>query len=482
MREFTDLALGIVRDAGATFADMRIVDERRSLVRVERRAVKDIEAGDRFGFAVRVLVDGAWGFASDTRLTRDNVERVARQAVAVARASGRVPKAEPAAVVSEPAHVATRVGPCQEDPFEVPLAEQAGMLIEACGTMMDVPGIVMALGTLQSLRVQRVIANTDGSYLDLTSTFAQPWLNCLAAVGDESQGRQYQGGSRQAGFEWVRAADLTGNAERWAREAVDKCKADDPPMGRMDLVLDPDHLALTMHESVGHPTESDRILGWEANFAGRSFLSPEDVGRLRYGSPLVSFTVDNTLEGGLGSWFFDDDGVEMQKFPIVRDGLLVNLGATRETAAVLGWPRSNGCCRSSGFDRFPINRIPNLYMEPGKDDAVTPDDLVAGIDRGIYIEGMGSFSIDQMRRNFQFGGDMFWLIENGRKTRPLKKVTYHAQTTDFWGSCDGVAGPRFWRSHGVMNCGKGEPSQTMRMTHGASHARFRDIQVGDAAK
>ena len=261
-----------------------------------------------------------------------------------------------------------------------------------------------------------------------------------------------------------------------------KCQADDGPIGVMDLVLDPDHLSLTMHESVGHPTESDRILGWEANYAGRSFIRPEDVGRLAYGSPAVSFTVDNTLNDSVGGWFYDDDGVPMQRFPLVQGGILTALSATRETAPLLGWDRSNGCARAQGFDRFPINRIPNLYLEPGPDDAMTPEDLIAGVERGIYIQGQGSFSIDQMRRNFQFGGDLFWLIEDGLLTRPLKKVTYQAMTTQFWGSCDAVAGRPHWRSHGVMNCGKGEPGQAMSMTHGAAHARFRNIQIGDASR
>jgi len=248
----------------------------------------------------------------------------------------------------------------------------------------------------------------------------------------------------------------------------------------MDLVLDPMHLSLTMHESVGHPTELDRILGWEANMAGRSFVKPEMVDDLQYGSEIVNFTANNLLDGGLGSWFYDDDGVKMFSFPMVKDGKLANLGCTRETAPIIGWDKSTGCCRSDGFEHFPINRIPNLYMEPGKDDSVTPDDLISGVDKGIYIEGMGSFSIDQMRNNFQFGGDMFWMIEGGKKTKPLKKVTYQAQTTQFWGSCDGIAGKPFWQTHGVMNCGKGEPMQVMRMTHGASHTRFRNISVGGA--
>jgi TldD protein len=482
MKDLTAVALDVARRGGATYADIRIVEERRTRVHVARRALKGIESSDVFGYGVRVLLGGAWGLASHTQLTPDDVARTAERALATARASALAPKDVPARMVDEPAHVDTCVGPCLEDPFGVPLAEQADMLLETCTAMMDAPDIVAAFGMLDLSRLHRIIATTDGSYLDLTGTFASPMARCTAVVDGESQSRQFQGGARQGGYEYVREIDLPGHARRWAEEAAMKCRADDGPVGVMDLVLDPDHLALTMHESVGHPTESDRILGWEANFAGRSFVSPADVGVLRYGSPIVNLTVDNNLPGGLGSWFYDDDGVAMQRFAMVREGVLASLGTTRETAAVLGWQRSNGCCRADSFDRIPINRIPNLFLEAGPDDAVTPDDLIAGVDRGICIEGQGSFSIDQMRRNFQFGGDLFWLIEGGRKTRPLKKVTYHAQTTEFWGSCDGLAGPRFWKAHGVMNCGKGEPGQSMRMTHGASHARFRGIRVGDASK
>jgi len=482
MQEFITIALDAVRAAGASYADIRVIDERTSEVYVQRRSLKRLADNTSFGYSVRALVGGAWGFASDTRLTRDAVASAAARAIAAARASASVPKDTPAQMAPEPAHTDTRTGPCAEDPFAVPLAEQAEVLLTACDTMLGVPHVASAMGWLQFIRSRRVIANTDGSFLDLTNTYAHPFLSCTAVIGGESQSRQYQGGARQAGFEFVRAIDLPGQARRWAEEAVMKCQADDGPIGVMDLVLDPDHLSLTMHESVGHPTESDRILGWEANFAGRSFVQPADVGHLRYGSPLVDFTVDNTLEGSVGNWFYDDDGVPMQRFPIVAGGILAGLSATRETAPILGLDRSNGCCRAQSFDRFPINRIPNVYLEPGPDDGVTPEHLIAGVDRGIYIQGQGSFSIDQMRRNFQFGGDVFWMIEGGKLTRPLKKVTYHAMTTQFWGSCDGIAGRPHWKAHGVMNCGKGEPAQSMRMTHGAAHARFRDIQIGDASK
>jgi len=480
MRALTGVALDLATSAGASYADMRIIEERQNRVAVQRRSLKLVDDAESTGYSVRVLVDGAWGFASSTDLTTDGVAETARLAIATARASARVPKDEPARMAPEDASVDTCIGPCDEDPFLVPNREKADLLLEACDRMLNVPGVVMTWGSLQFIRWRRVIANTDGSYLDLTNTFSNPSLSSTAVVYGESQGRGYQGGAKQAGYEFIREVDLLGHAERWAQEAVLKCKAEDSPRGVMDLVLDPMNLALTMHESVGHPTELDRILGWEANMAGRSFVQPGNVGNLRYGSDLVNFTVDNTLDGGLGSWFYDDDGVKMRKYPLIKDGILVNLGTTRETAPLVGWPNSMGCCRASGYAQFPINRIPNLYMEPGTDDNVTPDDLIADVEKGVYVEGLGSFSIDQMRNNFQFGGDMFWLIENGRKTRPLKKVTYHAQTRDFWQSCDGIAGKSHWCPHGIMNCGKGEPMQIMRMTHGASFCRFRNIQVGGA--
>jgi TldD protein len=215
--------------------------------------------------------------------------------------------------------------------------------------------------------------------------------------------------------------------------------------------------------------------------AGTSFVEPEMIGSLRYGSDLVNFTADNTLEGGMATWGYDDDGVPAQRWPIVERGVLVGVSTARETAPLIGLRRSHGSCRADSFASFPITRIPNLYLEPGQ-DGLSAEDIIADTERGIYIQGMGSFSIDQRRVNFQFGGDFFRLIENGRLTRPLKKVTYQSRTTDFWGACDAVAGPADWRMHGLTNCGKGEPMQTMMMSHGASTARFRQIEVGGSRR
>ena len=480
MQEFTDIAMTIAREASASFSDMRIVEERQNRIYVRRRSIKLLDETESFGYGIRILLNGAWGFSYHTRLTKDDVAKTAKLAVQTAKASAKIPKPAPARMAQEPANIETLNGPCEEDPFGVPNKEKAELLISACDQMLKEQHVVKTEGFLQFIKLHRIIANSDGSYLDLTNYFANPGLTAVAVVGHESQERSYQGGARQAGYEFIREIDLQGHARKWARDAVTKCKAEDCPQGVMDLVLDPMNLALTMHESVGHPTELDRILGWEANMAGRSFVRPEDVGNLRYASGQVNFSIDNTLEGGLGSWFYDDDGVKMKKFPLITEGILVNLTTTRETVPLIGWERSNGCCRSDSHSHFPINRIANLYLEPGNDSRVTPEDLIAGVERGICIEGMGSFSIDQMRNNFQFGGDFFWMIEGGKKTKPLKKVTYQAHTRKFWRSCDAVAGKEYWKPHGIMNCGKGEPLQVMRMTHGAADARFRNINVGAA--
>jgi len=232
-----------------------------------------------------------------------------------------------------------------------------------------------------------------------------------------------------------------------------------------------------MHESVGHPTELDRVLGWEADFAGISFATPEKLKNYRYGSKIVNLSGDNTLEGGLATAGFDDDGVPGQKWSIVKDGILNEYGTTRETAPFIGEQQSRGCNRATYYYDFPINRIPNLYLEPGK-KTLTPQELISDTEDGVYIEGQGSFSIDQHRENFQFGGDMFWEIKNGKKIRPLKKIIYKSNNPEFWNSVDAICDKRFWKPYGVINCGKGQPMQAGRMTHGASLTRFRNIRVG----
>jgi len=481
VKELTDTAIDRLRRAGATYGDIRIVTQRRNVVAVRQRSVKAMDDSETRGYGIRALADGAWGFASSTDLTGDGVAQTADMAIRIARASSSVPQTRPAVMAEERPHVDTYSTPVQVDPFSVPFKEKVDLLLAVNDSMLNVENVSLAFSAVRFGRTHRVIANTDGSYLDMTHTFSEPFVRAFAVVGPESQDCSFQKGARAAGWEYVEECDLLSAAPTIAREAVVKARAEETPTGRFDLVLDPMHLSLTMHESVGHPTELDRILGWEANMAGTSFIEPPMIGSLQYGSELVSFTADNTLQQGMATWGYDDDGVPGQKWPIIREGVLVGVTAVRETAPLIGKERSCGSSRADSFSSFPITRIPNLYMEPGK-SSLTADDIIAGTDRGIYIQGMGSFSIDQKRINFQFGGDFFTMIENGKLTRPLKKVTYHARNTDFWKSCDAVAGPGDWQMHGVTNCGKGEPMQIGMMTHGASTCRFRNIEVGASRK
>ncbi|MBN1434156.1 TldD/PmbA family protein, partial [Candidatus Fermentibacterales bacterium] len=368
-------------------------------------------------------------------------------------------------------------GPCLEDPFRVPRSQKLELLEAASAVMCDDPRISLSRAALWFERRKRVFASTEGSLVSSDLVFSMPFLMAFATHGDDAQSRSLQDGARIAGWEWIDQTGLTESAV-WVRDqAIEKVLAGEPEPGVYDLVLDGLHLGLTIHESVGHPTESDRALGWEANMAGRTFLSPDDRGSLRYGSDLVNLVADNTLPYGLASWGWDDEGVPGQRWYLVRNGIFQEFGTVRETAAVLGTVSSRGCCRAEDFASFQINRQPNLYLEPGK-VRMTPEDIISATDSGILIEGRGSFSISQRRVNFQFGGDRFTRIRAGKLAGPLKKVIYRSTTKEFWGSCDMIADERCFRTMGLLNCGKGEPLQSARMTHGASHSRFRGITVG----
>jgi TldD protein len=325
---------------------------------------------------------------------------------------------------------------------------------------------------------EKLFASTLGTRLELNTQWIDPMIMAMAVHENDSQGRTFDEGGRAVGWEWIESLNLTEKAKQIAEEALIKVKADTlGPEQRRSLILDPNHLGLTMHESVGHPTELDRVLGWEADYAGISFATPEKLKNYRYGSEIINFVGDNTLPEGLATLGFDDDGVPDQKWHIIKDGILQEYGSTRDTALEIGLGYSRGCNRATYYSDQPINRIPNLYLLPGTKE-LTPGELIADTEDGVYIQGRGSFSIDQHRVNFQFGGDFFWEIKNGKLTRPLKKVLYKSCNPEFWNSCDAICDQRWWRPFGVINCGKGQPSQSARMTHGAAPARFRNIRVG----
>jgi len=478
MKDLALLAIDTARSRGATFADVRFLTHRRQEFFSEDERIASLTDRSDTGFGVRVIAGGAWGFAGSSTLSREVVMRVAAEAVDIARASGTALR-RPVTWAAEAPHQVSFRSPRAIDPFQVPIDAKVGLLLEINRRLLRHPGIRKAHGSMTLRQDMKLYASTDGSLMesDVVTTGVQYQAT---AVGEgDAKTRAFVPPPLTLGYENIRAGDLLEQTERVASEAVQHLSARECPVGRKDLILDPHNLALTIHESVGHATELDRVLGYEESLAGRSFATPEKLYNLQYGSDLVTFRADNTLEHGLATHGFDDDGVPGQAWNIVEDGLFVGYGMGREVAAELGCERSNGTCRADHWGSIPIVRIPNLSLMPGR-QPLTLEEMIGGTGDGIYIEGMGSFSIDQMRCNFQFGGDAFWEIKDGRIVGMLKNVTYQAMTTEFWNSCDAIADERSWVKNGVLNCGKGDPMQISQMTHGAAPARFRQIMVGAA--
>lgn len=463
---------------GATYADVRIVDTQTEGLTIRDQTVETLDRARSIGFGIRVLADGAWGYAASATLSEAEAARVGRVALEVARESARAIK-QPIELVPEPAHRAEWSSPLEKDPFKVPIEDKLTLLCGATGEITKVRGISFARGTLDLLRTTSSFASTEGALITQTVTQTGAGIEALAVSDDEVQVRSYPGSFRghyaSAGWETVTDMDLIGNAQRTAEEAVALATAPECPATRTTLVLDGHQVMLQVHESVGHPTELDRVLGMEAAYAGTSFVGVPDLGRLRYGSDIVNITSDATIPGGLGSFAYDDEGVEAQRADLVRNGILVGFQSSRETAAAMGTDRSNGTMRAEGWENFPLVRMTNVNLLPGEGSL---DDLIADVDDGIFMATNKSWSIDDKRKNFQFGCEIAWEIRNGKLGKILRNPRYTGITPVFWGSCDAIAGPDEWMVRGTPNCGKGQPGQTMRVGHGTSPARFRDVQTG----
>jgi len=471
--ELSDYLIRRIRRTGAEYGDVRIVYSTRQVVSGRDGRIERVDESFDRGYGIRVLYKGAWGFAASCVPTGDEAAATADLAAAIAKGAAEM-RSDPVKLAPEPVHRDEVVTVARTDPFRVPLDEKAALLLEAMERMQRVDGIRRTSGRLWSQRDEKYFVSTEGSRLRFDLLAVSGEITATAVRDGGFATRTFVTPTLRTGWELVAEADLPGQAERVAREAVEKVSAPPVEPGRYDLVLDPSHLALTIHESCGHPTELDRALGYEANYAGTSFLTPDLLGKFRYGAPVVSLVADNTEEGCLASTGYDDDGVAGQRWDIVRDGIFVGYSDSREVAPKVGLARAHGSCRADGWQSMPIVRIANIGLEP-KEGSL--DDLLAGVERGLYIEGRGSYSIDQKRYNFQFGGDAFWLVENGRRTRMVRDVIYHGITPEFWGSCDAVAGPAARRRFGFITCGKGQPGQAGWMTHAAPPARFRQVEV-----
>jgi TldD protein len=478
MRDIADRLLDAAHAAGAAYADCRVVDRTTQSVTVKNGRVNNVSQFADQGSGIRVLVDGAWGFCGTQRADGAGLEEAARLAVRIARASARTSVAR-VRLAPVPAVTATYTTPVVVDPFTVPLDRKIDLLL-AVDAGMDVPGVTTRIGSLGAVRHHQFFASSEGSRIEQTIIETGGGLDATATSASEVQTRSFPNsfGRQQltAGWEAVEEMDLRGNATRIAEEAVALLSADACPAGTMTLILDATQAALQVHESCGHPTELDRVLGFEAAYAGTSFLMPDMLGRFRYGSDQVTITADATSARGLGTFGYDDEGVPAQRTLLVDRGLFSGYLTSRETASRFDAP-SGGTVRAESWNRLPLIRMTNINLEPGTSSL---EEMVATTEQGVYLETNRSWSIDDRRLNFQFGTQAGWEIRDGRRVRLVRNPLYSGSTPQFWNSCDAVAGAAEWRMYGVINCGKGQPGQIMHVGHGAAPCRFRNVAVRPA--
>jgi TldD protein len=487
LKELTARALNLAQVRGAIYADVRIVNRRTQNINVKNGVVEGLADNESQGFGVRVIVDGAWGFASSALLNAAEVERVTALAVQIARASALC-KAQDVRLAPAAASTGSYRTPVRIDPWQVSLESKIDLLLQADQGLRTTPGVRVASSTLAFWRENKVFANSEGAYLEQEIVESGGGIEATAVDPGrgEVQKRSYPNSfgrdQRQEGWEAILDMDLPGHAPRIGEESVALLSAHPCPSGVTTVILGPTQLALQVHESCGHPIELDRVFGTEASYAGTSFLTPEKLGFFRYGSDVVNLTADATLPGGLGSFGWDDEGVPAQRVPIVRQGILVGYLSSRESVEQLreivgdkAPAGSGGAMRADGWNRIPIVRMTNVNLEPGDWEL---GDLIADTGDGLYMELNRSWSIDDKRLNFQFGTEIAYEIKNGKMGRMIKNATYTGITPEFWGSCDAICNANHWRVWGTPNCGKGQPGQVAHTGHGTAAARFRNVRVG----
>ena len=477
MRELCGTAVDAALAAGAEYADARAILRRTQDIATKNGEVESIADGESEGIGVRVLVRGAWGFACDRRLSNSGAKEAAARAAEFAQASASRTQ-RPVALAPARAEQGEYRTPFQRDPIDVPLEEKIELLLRADASLRHAD-VTITQAAARASREQRAFRSSEGA--DVFQEFVEcgAGLEVLATTDGAVQVRSYPsahgGSSAQAGWEYVEGLALDEHGPRVAEEAAALLRADPCPQKVTTVVIDSEQMQLQVHESVGHPTELDRIYGTEAAYAGTSFLKPEDLGSLRYGSELMNITADSTTPLGLGTFGYDDEGVPARREPIVSAGILEGFLDSRETASLLGGEGGGGSMRADGWSRMPLVRMTNLHLEPGEG---TLDDLLADVDDGILLGTNKSWSIDDKRLNFQFGTQVAWEITKGKRGRLLRDATYMGVTPEFWGSLDALAGKEEWTMGGLTNCGKGQPGQSAHVSHGAPPARFRQVRVG----
>ena len=481
-------ALNAAKMAGATYADVRVSRQRQNFVQTREQQITNIVDTDTIGLGIRTLVDGTWGFAATRVLTNDGAASAAKEAVAIAKAS-RIARDRAVEWLPSPVFAdVTWKSAYTKDPWDVPIEEKADLLLKANAAALKADKVKYVFSGFFFVKDERNYANTDGSFIKQDLVRSWPLMQITAVSTDftDFQNRGNVVAPMARGWEYVLQSDLAGNAKQWGEEAAAKLTAKPVDVGRYDLVLDPSNLWLTIHESVGHPTELDRAMGYEANYAGTSFVAPPEkmLGQLKYGPTMLNIQGDRSQPGGLSTIGWDDDGVKPDEFLIIKNGVLNDYQTTREQAPWLRWwydkqgrpVRSHGCAFAQGWDNVQFQRMPNVSLLPGTRD-LTITDLVSATDKGILIVGDGSFSIDQQRFNAQFGGQTFHEIKGGKVVGVLKDVAYQMRTPDFWNAMDMIGGKSSYKLGGSFFDGKGQPGQVNAVSHGSPPARFRNVNV-----
>nr|WP_307731891.1 TldD/PmbA family protein [Massilia sp. H27-R4] len=502
-KSLADAAMNAATKAGASYCDVRIGRYLNQFITTRDLNVENIVNTESSGVGVRVIANGAYGFASTNDMSLDSIAAAARQAVAIARANSKLQ--------SEPLRMAPVKGvgevawatPFTRDWRTVPIKDKADMLIAANKAGLDA-GASFMTSTLFQVNQQKYFASTDGSYID--QDIHRLWAPLTATAVDKASNRFRTRDSLAApagmGYEYfdarpadkIKAAggvatlytksyDIVEDARAAGRQAREKLGAKTVEPGKYDLVLSPEHLFLTIHESVGHPTELDRVLGYEANYAGTSFATLDKwrTKKFKFGADRVNFIADKNEPGSLGAVGYDDEGVPAKRWDIIKDGVLVNYQATRDQAHIIGEKESHGCSYADSWNSVQFQRMPNVSLAAGK-ELLTPDEMVKDVKKGIYILGRGSYSIDQQRYNFQFGGQLYFEIKNGKITGPLEDVAYQSNTQEFWNACGAICDQRDWRMGGSFFDGKGQPSQVSAVSHGSATTRFNGINVINTAR
>jgi TldD protein len=474
-------AMNAARDAGASYADVRIGRYRRQSVNTRERQISGVSDAESYGLGVRTIVNGSWGFAATSDMTKEGAVRVAREAARIARAA-RTAQKRPIELAPTPVVKGTWMTPVKRDPLEVPLEEKVAYLFAANEAALKVPGVRFVNSSMQLLREIKSYWNTEGSQTTQTFIRVGPNFTATAVGSDGFQSYNEELAPRGNGWEYFDEIDMPTNAAKWASFAVEKLSARSVEPGRYDLILDPTNLWLTIHESIGHPTELDRAAGYEANYAGTSFVAPPEkqINTLKYGTPIMNIQADRTQEGSLARVGWDDEGVAADKWLIIEKGMFKDYQTTREQAAwisnLTGVKKSHGCSFADSWSSVQFQRMPNISLLPGDKD-IGLNEIVADTQRGIVVKNRGSWSIDHQRYNFQFSGQVFYEVKNGKITGMLKDVAYQANTPVFWNSMDMIGGKNSYWLGGSFGDGKGEPGQSNSVSHGCVPARFRNVTI-----